>query len=386
MTKRDYYEILGVSKDASQEEIKKSYRKKAMQYHPDRNPGDKEAETKFKEAAEAYEILSHPEKRQRYDQFGHAGVNGSGGGAGGFSMDIEDILNHFGDIFGGSGAGGSFFGGGFGGGSSRGRSAKTKGANTRIKLKVSLHDIAHGVKGKKIKLKKYIACEHCHGTGAKDGKLKTCSTCGGSGYVTQVTNTFLGQMQHTAVCPTCGGEGKIPEEPCPYCNGEGIVRGEEIVSIDIPAGISDEMQMNLRGKGHAARRGGVNGDLIVTFEELPHPELIRDNSNLIYDLYLSVPDAILGSSVEIPTVDSTVKINTESGIQPGKILRLRGKGLPAYGSSRVGDLLVRVNVYIPKNLSREEKKIIEKLKDSETFKAKKVGKSFFDKVKQNFGF
>ena len=384
MSKRDYYEILGVSKDASDEEIKKSYRKKAMQYHPDRNPGDEAAETKFKEAAEAYEVLRSPEKRQRYDQFGHAGMNGGAGGAGGFSMNIEDILNNFGDIFGGGG-GGSFFGGGFGG-SSRGGRRKTKGANSKIKLKLDLKDIAHGVKQKKIKLKKYVACEHCSGTGAKNGNLKTCNTCHGSGQVTQVTNTFLGQMQHTAVCPTCKGEGRMPTEPCNYCNGEGIVRGEEIVSIDIPAGVSDEMQMNLRGKGHAARRSGVNGDLIVTFEEKEHPELIRDGANLIHDLYLSVPDAILGASVEIPTVDNVVKIKTEAGIQPGKILRLRGKGLVQYGSSRTGDLLVRINVYIPKNISKEEKKVIEKLKESENFKAKKEEKSFFEKMKENLGF
>lgn len=382
MSKRDYYEVLEVTKESSAEEIKKAYRKKAMQYHPDRNPGDQEAEAKFKEAAEAYEILSNQEKRQRYDQYGHAGFSGANGN-GGFSMNMEDIFSHFSDIFGG----GSFFGNsGFGGGgSSRGRSSQNKGANTKIKLKVELSEIAHGVKGKKIKIKKYVACEHCNGTGAKDGNLKTCPTCRGAGYVTQVSNTFLGQMQHTAVCPTCNGEGKIPSEPCMHCNGEGIKKGEEVISIDIPAGISDEMQMNLRGKGHAARRGGVNGDLIVTFEEIEHPELVRDGSNLVYDLYLSVPDAILGTSAEIPTVDNSVKINTEAGIQPGKILRLRGKGLPNYGSSRVGDLLVRVNVFIPKNITREEKKTIEKLKDSDSFSAQKVNKTLFDKMKENFG-
>lgn len=384
MSKKDYYEVLEVSKDASDEEIKKSYRKKAMKFHPDKNPGDEVAETKFKEAAEAYEVLRSPEKRQRYDQFGHAGMNGGAGGAGGFSMNVEDILNNFGDIFGGGG-GGSFFGGGFGG-SSRGGRRKTKGANSKIKLKLDLKDIAHGVKGKKIKLKKYVACEHCSGSGAKNGNLKTCNTCRGAGQVTQLTNTFLGQMQHTAVCPTCKGEGRMPSEPCLHCNGDGIVRGEEIVSIDIPAGISDEMQMNLRGKGHAARRSGVNGDLIVTFEEKKHPELIRDGANLIHDLYLSIPDAILGANVEIPTVDNFVKIKTEDGIQPGKILRLRGKGLPQYGSSRTGDLLVRVNVYIPKNISKEEKKTIEKFKESENFDARKEEKSFFEKMKENFGF
>jgi molecular chaperone DnaJ len=379
--KRDYYEVLGVSRDASQDEIKKAYRKKAMQYHPDRNQGDDEAERKFKEAAEAYEVLSNPEKRQRYDQFGHAGVSGGAGGGAGFS-DINDIFSHFGDIF-----GDAFFGGGSGFGSSRARSNnRNKGANSRIKLKVDLKDIANGVKGKKIKLKKYVACQYCNGTGAKNGKLNTCTTCGGTGYITQVTNTFLGTMQHTSVCPTCHGEGRIPAEKCPHCNGEGIVRGEEIITIDIPAGISEEMQMTLRGKGHAGRRGGVNGDLIVTFEEKPHPQLKRDGANLIYDLHLSIPEAILGKNVEIPTVNGTVKINTQAGIQPGKILRLKGKGLPTYGSSRMGDLLVRVNVFIPKNLTREEKKIIEKLNNSENFKPVKENKSFFDKMKENLGF
>lgn len=380
MSKRDYYEVLGVSKGASKDEIKKAYRKKALQFHPDKNPGDKEAEANFKEAAEAYEVLSNDQKRQRYDQFGHAGVNqGAGGGGGGFSMNIEDIFNQFGDIFGG---GGSFFGG-FGG-ARGGGSRKPRGANSRIKLKVDLKDVANGIKDKKIKLKKYVSCEHCNGTGAKDGHLNTCSTCRGMGQVTQVTNTFLGQMQHTSTCPTCNGEGKIPSTPCPHCNGEGIVRGEEIVSIDVPAGISDEMQMTLRGKGQAGRRGGVNGDLIVTFEEIEHEHLIRQGNDLIFNLMLSVPDAILGSQVEIPTVDGSVKIKTEAGIQPGKTLRLKNKGLPAYGSSRIGDLLVKVNVYIPKTLNKEEKKIVQKLQNSENFNATEH-KSFFDRVKDNLG-
>ncbi len=378
MSKRDYYEVLGVEKTASKEEIKKAYRQKALQYHPDRNPGDAEAEANFKEAAEAYEILSNDQKRQRYDQFGHAGVGGAAGGGGGFSMNMEDIFSQFGDIF-----GGSFFGGFGGGGRSRGP-RKSKGANSRIKIKVDLKDIAYGVKEKKIKLKKYVACEHCNGTGAKDGNVQSCNTCGGSGHVTQVTNTFLGQMQHTSVCPTCNGEGQIPSTPCPHCNGEGIVRGEEVITIDIPAGISDEMQMTLRGKGQAARRGGVNGDLIVTFEEEAHSDLIRQGNDLLYNLTLSIPDAILGASVEVPTVDGNVKIKTEPGIQPGKVLRLKHKGLPAYGSSRIGDLLVKVNVYIPKTISREEKKVIQNLQSSSNFEPQD-DKSFFDKVKDNLG-
>ncbi len=384
MSKRDYYEVLGVSKGASKEELKKAYRKKAIQFHPDKNPDNKEAEAKFKEAAEAYEVLSNDQKRQRYDQFGHAGLNQGmgGGGGGGFSMNIEDIFEQFGDVFGGGG-GGSFFGG-FGGSGGRARARKPKGANSRIKLKVELKDVAHGIKGKKIKLKKYIACDHCSGTGAKNGNLQTCKTCRGAGYVTQVSNTFLGQMQHTAACPTCHGEGRIPAEPCPYCNGEGIVRGEEVVTIDVPAGISEEMQMTLRGKGQAARRGGVNGDLIVTFQEVPHEKLQRQGNDLIYNLALSIPDAILGSQVEIPTVDGSVKIKTEPGIQPGKVLRLKNKGLPMQGRSHIGDLLVKVNVYIPKTLTKEEKKIIQKLQSSENFTAQE-SKSFFDKVKDNLG-
>lgn len=381
--KRDYYEILGVSRDATPEEIKKAYRKKALQYHPDRNPGDKEAEAKFKEAAEAYEVLSNPEKKKIYDQYGHQGLNngGFGGGAAGFS-DINDIFEHFGDIF------GDFFGGGFSsssGGSRHSNRSRNKGGTIRVKLKVTLEDIANGIKGKKINVKKYVPCEHCGGTGAKDGKLKTCHTCNGTGYVTQVTSTLFGRMQHTSVCPTCQGEGRVPEAFCPYCNGEGIVRGNEIVSIDVPPGITEDMQMTVRGKGNAGRRGGPNGDLIVTFEEVPHKELVRDGANLIYDLFLSVPDAILGTSVEIPTINSKIRINIEPGIQPGKILRLRNKGLPVYGQSRTGDLLVKVHVYIPKNITREEKKLIEKLKDSENFVPQK-SKNFFKRMKENLGF
>jgi len=384
MSKRDFYEVLGVNKNATKDEIKKAYRKKALKYHPDKNPGDAQAEAKFKEAAEAYEVLSNDQKRQRYDQFGHAGVHqGAGGGTGGFSMNIEDIFDQFGDIF-----GDSFFGGFGGGGRSQqrggGRTRRSKGANSRIKLKVTLKDIAHGINNKKIKLKKYVSCKHCNGTGAKNGKLINCSNCGGSGYVTQVTNTFLGQMQHTGACPACKGEGKMPAEPCPHCNGEGIIRGEEIVKIDVPAGISEDMQMTLRGKGQAARRGGIPGDLIVTFKEVPHSHLIRENNNLVYSLLLSVPEAILGTQVEIPTVDGHVKIKTEPGIQPGKILRLKNKGLPTYGSSRIGDMLVKVNVFIPKALTRDEKKMIQKLKESTNFDAKS-NRSFFDKVKDNLG-
>jgi len=378
MSKKDYYEILEVDKKASKEDIKKAYRKKAMEFHPDKNPDNPEAEAKFKEAAEAYEILSDEQKRQKYDQFGHSAFSAGGGGGGGFSMNMEDIFANFGDIF-----GGSFFGG-FGGGGGR-RKRQNKGADTRIKLKLELIDVLNGVKEKKIKLKKYVSCEHCSGTGAKSGQLHTCNTCGGLGQVTQLSNTFFGQVQHTTNCPQCGGEGKIPKEMCPHCNGEGIIQGEEIVSIDLPSGISQEMQMTLRGKGHAARRGGINGDLIVTFEETPHTELKREGSDLIYDLFISIPDAILGAQVEIPLVEGKVKINTEAGTQPGKVLRLRGKGLPVYNSSRFGDLLVRVQIFVPKNLSKDEKKLVQKLQESDSFAPQKT-KSFFDRMKVTLGF
>ncbi len=378
MSKRDYYEVLGVEKGASADVIKKAYRKKALQYHPDRNPDNKEAEAKFKEAAEAYEVLSNPDKRSRYDQFGHAGVNQGAGGAGGFSMNIEDIINQFGDIFGGFGG----FSGGFGG--SRRATRQNKGQNTRIKLKLSLKDVLHGVKDKKIKLKKYIACDQCSGSGAKNNDVETCSVCRGNGFVTQVSNTILGQMQHTVACHACKGEGKIPKEKCPHCSGEGIIRGEEVVSIDLPAGISEEMQMTLRGKGHAARRGGINGDLIVTFEEEKHEHLVREGNDLLYELNLSIPEAILGTSIEIPWIENSFKIKTDAGIQPGKVLRIRGKGLPVYNTLKMGDLLVKVNVYIPKNLTKDEKKAVLKLQNSENFKPQS-SKSFFDKVKDSFG-
>ncbi|MFB6317342.1 molecular chaperone DnaJ [Saccharicrinis sp. FJH54] len=384
MSKRDYYEVLGVSKGASDEEIKKAYRKKAIQFHPDKNPGDKEAEDKFKEAAEAYEVLRDPQKRSRYDQFGHAGVGGAsngGGGFGGFS-DIEDIFSAFGDIFGGH------FGGGFGGfGSSRGRSSRrvNKGQNLRVKVKLTLPEIANGVE-KKLKVKKYVACSHCDGNGAEGGHAHTtCSTCHGSGYVTRVQNTLLGQMQTQTVCPTCNGEGKMITNKCVHCNGEGIVRDEEVISVKIPAGVAEGMQLSVSGKGNAARRGGINGDLLVYIEEEEHPELIRDGHDLVYNLLLSFPEAALGVPIEIPTVDSKVKIKIEPGTQPGKVLRLRGKGLPDVNSYGRGDLLVNINVYIPENLSKDDRKMVEKLAESDAFKPEEnAAKNFFRKVRNFF--
>lgn len=379
--KRDYYEVLEVSKNADAAEIKKAYRKLALQYHPDKNPGNKEAEEKFKEAAEAYDVLSNEEKRRRYDQFGHAGMGGSGGFGGGMSMD--DIFSQFGDIF------GSFSGfGGFGGFGGRGRTARrvNRGTNLRVKVKLTLEEIATGV-DKKIKVKKYVADDHCHGTGAKDGtSFSTCSTCHGTGQVTRVQQTILGAMQTTSTCPTCGGEGKIINEKCAHCNGEGVLLAEEVISLHIPAGVADGMQLSIQGKGNAARRGGENGDLIVLIEEVEHADLVRDGNDLLYNAFVSYPDAVLGESIEIPTLEGKVKVKVEAGTQPGKVLRLKGKGIPDINGYGKGDLLVRVNVWIPKNLSKEDKKCIEELKGKDFVKP--VGgdskKSFFRKMKDFF--
>jgi len=379
MSKRDYYEILEVSKNATKEELKKAYRQKAIQFHPDKNPGDAAAEEKFKEAAEAYEVLSDDQKRQRYDKFGHAGVSGNSGGGGGFNMDMEDIFANFGDIF-----GGGFFGG-FSN-RSRGGQRVNKGSNLRIKVKLSLKDISEGAE-KKLKVKKQVACETCHGAGAaSSADIGTCTTCNGHGVVTRVTNTFLGQMQSSSTCPACGGDGKVITKKCKTCYGEGMVTGEEVITVNIPAGVSEGMQMNVSGKGNAARRGGVNGDLLVVFEEEEHPELTRHEADLVYELFLSIPDAIMGTAVEIPTIDNKVKVKIDAGTQPGKILRLKGKGLPTYGSYGKGDLLVKVNVWIPQNLSKDDLKIFERLQKSPAFtpNAESREKSFFDKMKDIF--
>ena len=379
--KRDYYEVLGVGKNANADEIKKAYRKAAIKYHPDKNPGDKEAEEKFKEAAEAYDVLSNEEKRRRYDQFGHAGVGGAGQGGFGGGMSMDDIFSQFGDIFGSFGGFSGF--GGFGGG----RSARrvNRGTNLRVKVKMNLQEIATGIE-KKIKVKKYVACQHCNGTGAKDGKsYSTCSTCKGSGQVTRVQNTILGAMQTTSTCPTCEGEGKIINEKCTFCNGEGVLMSEEVISINIPAGVGEGMQLSLSGKGNAARRGGVNGDLIVLIEEEEHPELVRDGNDLLYNVFIGYPEAVLGETVEIPTIEGKVKVKIEAGTQPGKILRLRGKGLPDVNGYGKGDLLAKVNVWIPKNLSKDEKKLVEKMKEAEGFKPGSGDKkSIFSKMKDFF--
>lgn len=383
MSKRDYYEVLGVSKGASKDEIKKAYRKQALKYHPDKNPGNKEAEEKFKEAAEAYEVLSNDEKRARYDQFGHAGMNGGGFGSGfGGGMTMEDIFSSFGDIF------GDAFGGAFGsrrGSGSRSRSVN-KGSNLRLKVKLTLSEFAHGTE-KRVKVNKYVACNACHGSGAaSDSDVTTCTACKGTGHTTRVMNTILGQMQTTAPCNVCGGEGKVITKKCHKCYGEGITQAEEVIPISIPAGLAPGMQLSVTGKGNAARRGGINGDLIVVIDEEPHDELIREGNDLIYNLFISIPDAILGANVEIPTIDGKVRIKIEPGTQGGKILRLRGKGLPDVNGYGKGDLLVNVNVWIPKNLSREEQRAFEQFKNSASFTPKPDAddKGFFDRMKSYF--
>lgn len=385
MSKRDFYEILEVSKSASADEIKKAYRKKAIQFHPDKNPGDKQSEEKFKEAAEAYEILSDTQKRQRYDQYGHAGVGGASGGGGfnGGGMNMDDIFSHFGDIFGGHFGGGGFSG--FGGGQRGGGQRVRKGSDLRVKVKLTLAEIAVGVE-KKIKVKKQVACSHCSGTGAEAGSSSTtCTTCNGQGRVTRVQNTILGQMQTAAECPTCNGEGKIVKDKCKHCSGEGVVREDEVITINIPAGVMEGMQLSVSGKGNAARRGGVNGDLLVLVEEEAHPELIRDENDLIYNLLLTVPMATLGGSIEVPTVEGKVKVTIAAGTQPGKVLRLRGKGLPSVNRYGTGDLLVNIGVYIPENLNKEEKTVMEKLGKSDNVKPNAAAsKNFFQHFRNMF--
>jgi molecular chaperone DnaJ len=382
MAKRDYYEILGVNKSATADEIKSAYRKKAIQYHPDKNPDDKEAEEKFKEAAEAYDVLSNPEKRRRYDQFGHAGVGSSAAGDGysGGGMSMDDIFEQFGDLFGGHFGGfGSF--GGFGNRSRGGGRTVQRGSDLRVKVKLNLKEIAHGVE-KKIKVNKYVACTTCHGSGAADDKsVATCQTCRGSGYVTRVSNTILGQMQTQSVCPTCGGQGKTIVNKCHVCNGEGVVLDDEVISINIPAGVMEGMQLSVRGKGNAARHGGMNGDLLVLIEEEQDKELIRDENDLVYNLLLTVPQAMLGDTVEVPTVEGRAKVRIEAGTQPGKVLRLRGKGLPSVNGYGTGDLLVNVSVYIPEVLSSDEKTKIRQMQSSPNFQP---NQSIKDKIFNKF--
>ena len=382
--KRDYYEVLGVEKTASEEEIKKAYRKIAIKYHPDRNPGDKQAEEKFKEAAEAYNILHDPQKRQQYDQFGFNGPMGGGaggfGGFGGASMNMDDIFSMFGDIFGGHGFGG------FGG--RGGRPQQHRGSDLRLKVRLTLEEINQGVT-KKFKVRKDTTCSHCHGTGAADGSgRETCPTCHGSGVITHTTQSIFGMMQTQGVCPTCQGEGQIIKNKCPHCSGTGVTKGEEVVEINIPAGVAEGMVVNVPGKGNAGHRGGVAGDIQVYIEEEDHNLFVRDGNDLIYNLLLDFPTAALGGEVDIPTIEgNNLKIKIENGTQPGKTMRLRGKGLPAvqgYGSGR-GDLVVNISVYVPKTLSREEKKAIESFVGSDNFKGDNQTKeSIFQRFKNYF--
>lgn len=384
VAKRDYYEILGVERNAGEAEIKKAYRKMALQFHPDKNPGNKEAEDKFKEAAEAYEVLSNQEKRSRYDQYGHDGMRG-GPGAGGFGggMSMDDIFSQFGDIF------GNAFGGGFGGFSQGGGGSRrrvSKGTDLRVKVKLSLQEIAKGV-DKKIKVNKLVACGTCKGTGAADGSsFNTCQHCHGTGQITRVTNTFLGQMQTSSTCPYCSGEGRTITKKCDTCSGSGTVKDEEIISLNIPAGVTDGIQLSVSGKGNAAPRGGVPGNLIVQIEEIADPELMRDGTNILYEHYISFPDAALGTSVEVPTIDGRVRIKIDPGTQGGKVLRLKGKGIPSLNGYDKGDQLININVWTPKALSNQEKELMEKLKSSENFKPSPSSRdrSFFDRMKEYF--
>lgn len=381
MSKRDYYEVLGVAKNASESEIKKAYRQLALKYHPDKNPDDKEAEEKFKEAAEAYEVLSNAEKRQRYDRFGHQGVGGGGAG-GGFHMNMEDIFSQFGDVFGGAHPFESFFGGGGGGR----RRAVNRGSNLRIKVKLTLEEIATGVE-KKIKVNKFIKCTPCNGTGAEKGSSFTqCPTCKGSGQVRRVTNTILGQMQTTSTCPTCSGEGQTITTKCKSCHGSGVVRGEEVITMNIPAGVGEGMQLTMSGKGNMGERGGIPGDLLIAIEEIPHEHLQREGTNLLYELFINFADAALGTNVEIPTLDGKAKIKIDAGTQAGKVLRLKGKGLPEVNSYHKGDLLVNISVWTPQNLTSEEKAILEKLKASPNFNPQpgKKDKGFFERMREYF--
>ena len=372
MAKRDYYEVLGVEKNATEAELKKAYRKLAIKFHPDKNPDDPSAEEKFKEAAEAYEVLSNAEKRQRYDQFGHQGVGGAaGGGFSGGGMSMEDIFSQFGDIFGGGSPFESFFGGGGRGG----RSRQAVGSNIRIKLKLNLDEIANGVE-KKIKYSKKVVADGV--------TYKTCSTCNGRGQVTRVSNTFLGQMQTTSVCPMCHGKGQMVDKRPPGADSDGLVSKEVTTNLKIPAGVEDGMQLSVGGKGNEIT-GGSSGDLIVLIEEIPHPELIRDGRNLIHNLYISFPKAAIGGDVEVPVVGGRVKIKIEPGTQAGKVLRLKGKGLPEVQGYGKGDQLVQVNIWTPTKLSTQEKNTLKELKESENFKPQPQGdKSFFDRMKEFF--
>jgi molecular chaperone DnaJ len=384
MAKRDYYEVLGVAKNASADEIKKAYRKKALELHPDRNPGDKAAEEKFKEAAEAYDVLSDADKKARYDRYGHAGMENMGGGGGFQGMDMDDILRRFGfdtdDIF------GEFFGGGrrSGGG---GRPRGERGSNLRIKVKMSLEEIATGV-NKKIKVRKQVACNTCNGSGARDqASVETCGTCRGSGMVNRVTQTPFGMMQTAVQCPTCSGSGRVVKSPCNICKGDGRVFGEETIDVDIPAGVHEGIQLSMSGKGNAGAKGGFNGDLLITIEETPHESLTREGNNVVYELYINFADAALGTKVEVPSLTGRLAVTIPAGTQAGKIFRLKDKGLPSLQSYDRGDQLIHVNVWTPKKVNDEERRMLEKLRDMPNMQPNpgKEDRGFFERVKDMFG-
>jgi molecular chaperone DnaJ len=390
MAKRDYYEVLGVSKTASADEIKKAYKKLALQYHPDRNPDNKEAEEKFKEVAEAYSILSDADKKARYDQFGHAGVEGAGPDFSGGFGNLNDILNDlFGGAFGG-GFGGGFggFGGGFGGQRGGQRQQRVyRGRDIRVRVKLTLEEIAKGVE-KEISIEKSVPCHECGGKGAKNSAdIKTCPGCNGTGQVQRVVNSFLGQTVTYSTCQQCGGEGKVISNPCRSCGGTGLVRKRETVKVNIPPGVEAGMQLTVQGGGHAAKNNGINGDLLVVIEEQEHPNLKRDGNNLYYTKIVSLPDAILGAEVEVPCLDGPYKIKVDAGTQSGTVVRLRGKGLPTVnGYGGTGDMYVKIAVWIPRKLNKEEKAVIESLRNNESFKPNptKEDKSFFDRIKDLF--
>ncbi len=384
MAKRDYYEILGVPRNATEEEIKRAYRKKAIEYHPDKNPGDKAAEEKFKEAAEAYEVLRDPEKRAVYDRYGHEGLNRGAGGATSFEgMSMEDILRHFGfgdDIF------SEFFGGRRSGGFGNRRGAE-RGSNLRIKVKMTLEEIATGVH-KKIKVRKLVRCTACNGTGARNSSdIDLCGTCRGSGVVGRITQTPFGAMQTTTTCPACNGTGQTIRATCPSCKGEGRIMADDLIEVDIPAGVHEGIQLSLSGKGNAGLRGGPNGDLIINIEEIPHESFTREGRNILYELFLNIADAALGAQVEVPTLEGRARIKIPAGTQSGKIFRLRGKGLPALNGSERGDLLIHVNIWTPKKLTDEERRLLEQLRNMPNFKPNptKEDRTFFERVRDVFG-
>ena len=374
MAKRDYFEILGVGKSASKEELKKAYRKIAVKYHPDKNPDNPQAEEKFKEAAEAYEVLSDDQKRQQYERFGHEGMRGAGGFGGGGGMSMDDIFSQFGDVFGGHNPFESFFGGG--GGSAR-RSSGRRGSNLRIKIKLTLSEIAHGAE-KKIKVNRLVVAD---GVTYKD-----CRTCGGTGQMRKVVNTMLGQMVSASTCHTCNGSGKIIDKRPPGVDGSGLLQKEEVIDVKIPGGVGEGMQLSMSGNGNHGPNGGPAGDLLILIEEKPDELLKRDGNNVVYDLHLNFVDAVLGTSVEVPTIDGKVKIKIESGIQSGRILRLRGKGINDINGYGSGDQLIHVNVWTPKQVSKEERVILEKLRESSNFRPNpdKNERSFFDRMKEFF--